>query len=67
MAIKSAKDVIEIAKARGFAFRVDPGPPPMPVLVKPPNVPKEEASPVLMEALRAWRLEIIEELQGVTP
>lgn len=56
MKIRTAKDVIEIAKRRGFSIRLEPGPPPMPVL----RGHKKEATPALMEALKAWRVEIIE-------
>lgn len=62
MKIKTAKDVIAVAESRGFKLRVVPGPPPMPVLHKPAHVPRESATDALMAALKAWRLEIIEEL-----
>lgn len=64
MNIRSAKDVIAVAEARGFKVVVKPGPPPMPVLRKPPGVERSAATDALMEALRAWRLEIIEELSA---
>lgn len=35
----------------------------MPVLVIPPKADKEWATEILLEALKAWRLEIIEELE----
>lgn len=62
MKIRSAKDVIAIAKDRGFGIKIKPGPPPMPVLVAPAAVDITHATDVLMEALKAWRLEIIDEL-----
>lgn len=62
MTLKTAKDVIAVAKARGFEIHVRPGPPPMPVLHCPGNVPKSLATETLLNALRAWRLEIIDEL-----
>lgn len=63
MKLKSAKDVIAVARDRGFSIRVKPGPPPMPYLVNPNGeVPKVLASDALLAALTAWRLEIIDEL-----
>jgi hypothetical protein len=62
MKLHSAQDVIAVARARGFDVRVNPGPPPMPVLVCPAKADKNLVSPALMAALTAWRLEIIEEL-----
>lgn len=56
MKIRRAEDVIDIAKRRGFTLRLEPGPPPMPVLRGDKNM----ATPALMEALKAWRVEIIE-------
>jgi hypothetical protein len=58
--IRSANEVIEIAKARGFKFKLDPGPPPMPKLVGDPI----QATDPLMQALKAWRVEIIEVLNN---
>ena len=52
--------MIAAAQRRGFKIRVDPGPPPMPIL----NGDRAQATDALMQALRAWRLEIIEELQA---
>lgn len=66
MKIRCAKDVIAIAKDRGFDIRVKPGPPPMPVLFAPAAVDISHATTILMEALKAWRLEIISELSGET-
>lgn len=63
MKITSAQDVIDIAEARGFVVRVKPGPPPMPVLTVPAGGDKKLASPSLLEALRSWRLEIIDLLE----
>jgi len=60
MTINSASDVIAVAKARGFRLFVDPGPPPMPYI----NGNRAEATPALMGALKAWRLEIIDILQN---
>lgn len=62
MNIRTARDVIAIAEARGFRVRLNPGPPPMPVLVKPAGVDRAQATDALMAALKAWRAEIIEEL-----
>ena len=64
--MRTAKDVIAIAKARGFEVRVNPGPPPMPVLFVPGKSDRSQATPALMDALRAWRVEIIEELKDRT-
>jgi hypothetical protein len=58
MKLRSAKDIITVAKKRGFEVLVNPGPPPMPFLRGNPI----NATDPLMQALRAWRLEIIEEL-----
>lgn len=63
--IRSAEDVIAIAKSRGFKIVVDPGPPPMPRLsfrVAPEHAEKQrsEATDSLMTALKVWRLEIIQ-------
>jgi hypothetical protein len=60
--ILTARAVIEVAKARGFDVRVKPGPPPMPVLFCPGKADKSLATDALLEALRAWRVEIINEL-----
>lgn len=65
--IRSAKDVIEVAKSRGFSIRIDEGPPPMPVLLRPSGVKKDEVTKALMDALKAWRLEIIEEMNSYKP
>lgn len=63
--IKSAKDVIAVARERGFGLRVDPGPPPMPFLVNTRGEKgRLDATDVLMNALKVWRLDIIAELQG---
>jgi hypothetical protein len=63
MKIRSAKDVIDLARARGFIVLLNPGPPPMPVLRRPSNVSASEVTEVLLGALKAWRVEIIAELQ----
>ncbi len=58
--IRTAQDVLDAAKARGFEVKIKPGPPPMPYLVgKFAN-----ATPALMEALKAFRVEILELLIG---
>ena len=62
MKLLTAKDIIAVAKSRGFNLRVDSCPPPMPILIVPSNVNRNHATAVLMDALRAWRLEIIDEL-----
>jgi hypothetical protein len=59
MSIENGLDVIKVAESRGFAVLLDLGPPPMPFLR---GGPKDEATDALREALRAFRLEIIEEL-----
>ncbi len=54
--IRTAQDVLDAARARGFEVKMRPGPPPMPYLVgKFAN-----ATPALMEALKAFRVEILE-------
>lgn len=58
MKIRTASDVIAIARERGFKVLVNKGTPPMPFL----RGPVDEATPALMEALRVWRIEIIEQL-----
>jgi hypothetical protein len=55
--------VMKVARDRGFDVFVKPGPPPMPVLVIPAGADKRLATDALLAALRAWRLEIIEELR----
>lgn len=60
--IRSAKDVIAVAKDRGFEVRVNAGPPIMPVLCVPGKADRKDATETLLNALRIWRLEIIEEL-----
>jgi hypothetical protein len=66
MKLKTAKDVIGVARARGFSIRVDAGPPPMPVLVRPGKLDRSNVTDALMNALKAWRLEIIDELARET-
>ena len=61
--IRSAQDVIAVARARGFDLAIRTGPPRMPVLVCPKNVDQRLASKTLMAALKAWRQEIIEILE----
>ncbi len=58
MKIRTAADVIAIAKARGFKIRIEPGPPPMPVLVCKGN--RDSATEALMSALKSARVEIME-------
>ncbi len=55
----NAKSVIEIAQSRGFKVLLKEQEPPMPVLRGDPN----EVTPALLEALSAFRTEIIEELR----
>lgn len=62
MKLKSAQDVIAVARERGFDVRLNPGPPPMPVLHMPAGTDRKLATDTLIDALKAWRLEIIEEL-----
>jgi hypothetical protein len=63
MKIRCARDVIEVARERGFDVLVNTGPPPMPFLRGNPV----QATDPLMGALKAWRLEIIEELTKEKP
>lgn len=56
MRIRNAEDVIKVATDRGFKFWLKPGPPPMPMI----SGDGTQATPALMEALKAWRVEIIE-------
>lgn len=58
MKIQSAADVIRVAESRGFKVCVNPGPPPMPYL----KGFKDQATDALLAALRAWRVEVIEEV-----
>lgn len=67
MSLRSAKEIIAVARARGFDVRVKPGPPPMPVLRIPGEANPGNNTEALMTALKAWRLEIIEELSKETP
>ena len=64
--IRSAKDVIAVAKSRGFSVKITPGPPVMPVLIVPGKADRSDATETLLNALRVWRLEIIEELSKAT-
>lgn len=63
--IRSAQDVINVARSRGFDVKIDPGPPRMPVLVRPKNVPMSLVTETLMQALRAWRVEIMALIEKV--
>lgn len=58
MKIRSAQDVIAVARARGFKILLDPGPPPMPFL----RGDTRQATQALMVALKAWRVEIMDAL-----
>ncbi len=63
--IRCARAVIEVAKSRGLELFVKPGPPAMPYLRVPPelmHLKDRLVTPTLMEALKTWRVEIIEEL-----
>lgn len=55
----TARDVIAIANSRGLLVTLRHGPPIQPVL----EGAKEEKTDALMEALKAFRTEIIAELQ----
>lgn len=65
MKIRTAKDLIAVARARGFGFRVDLGPPPQPYLVSRNNT-KRLATEALLNALKAFRVEVMEELAKET-
>lgn len=56
----TAKEVIGIARSRGFEVKMRPGPPAMPFLLKPADVDKSQATEALLEALHVWRVEIME-------
>ncbi len=58
--IRSAEDVLQVVKERGLKVKINMGPPPMPILHKPANVDRSVVTEPLLEALRAWRVEIIE-------
>mgnify|MGYP001615274680 CR=1 FL=1 len=55
-------DVIAIAKKYGFQVLLADGPPVMPFLRGDPK----KATPALLGALKAFRVEIIEELRSAT-
>lgn len=59
--MRTAQDVMAVVASRGLSVRVEPGPPPMPVLIVPPNK-RDQATEALLDALKAWRLEIIAEV-----
>ena len=61
--ITNAADVIRIAEGRGFKVLVDPGPPPMPFL----RGESSKTTPALLDALKAWRLEIIDLVASQQP
>ena len=58
--IRSAQDVLDVAKARGFTVHIDVGPPIMPFL----RGDVREATGPLMAALKCFRLEVIELLRA---
>lgn len=60
MNLRSAADIIAVAESRGFKVLVREGPPPMPYLLGD----RSQATPALMDALRTWRLDIIEEIKN---
>jgi hypothetical protein len=53
--------VMTVARDRGFDVFVKPGPPPTPVLVHRPGSDPRLATEALLNALTAWRPEVIEE------
>lgn len=57
----SGADIIKIAELRGFKVLLNPGPPPMPFLRDPGGHIPPPTDP-LIQALKAYREEIIEEL-----
>ena len=57
--IRTALDVIAVARSRGLEIKIDEGPPRMPVLVRPAGVDRGEITDALLDALKAWRLEIM--------
>lgn len=57
--IDSGRKVIEAAESRGFTVHFMEGPPPMPFL----RGDKTKCTPDLIDLLKAWRLEVIEELK----
>jgi hypothetical protein len=57
-------DILNVVKARGMSVRIDPGPPAIPKLVCPKGTPTDAVTEALMEALKAWRLEIIAEIES---
>jgi hypothetical protein len=62
--IRSAQDVIAVARSRGLDVQIRPGPPRMPVLVRPKNVDKSLVTDTLLVALKAWWWEIVEVLDS---
>ncbi len=67
MKFKTAADFIAVAKDRGYTVHVNPGPPPMPYLKDAGGKDKPQCTDALLGALKAWRLEIIDELTKGTP
>jgi hypothetical protein len=63
MQLKTAKDVMAVARDRGLEFRLDPGPPVMPVLHYKDAAGKANVTPALRGACTAFREEIIKELE----
>lgn len=61
--LMSASDVLRVARARGFAVDIHPGPPRMPMLVGGDD---SQRSYGLSECLKAFREEIIELLSETT-
>jgi hypothetical protein len=58
--IRTAEDVLRVVKERGMRVKIDQGPPVMPMLVVPKGTHPTLPSETLLNALRQWRLEIIE-------
>ncbi len=56
--IRCASDIMKEARSRGLRIRINRGPPPMPEVIGP----EEEKTPALLDALRAFRLDIIDEI-----
>ncbi len=65
MKITNARQVIDIARQRGFSVHLRPGPPETPVLhiSSTGKATRTDATDPLIGALRAWRVEIIDLLK----
>ncbi len=63
MKLKTAADVIEVVRRRGLQIGIVAGPPMMPVIIRPERINPNLVTPALLGALKAWRLEIIEQVQ----